>query len=74
VQAVDVLGRVDRVLDLDRVQPVGQRQLDQDAVDAVVGVELGHRGQHVLLGRVGTSSTRRDPMPERSAARCLEPT
>src|SRR4029450_3884924 len=53
VQAVDVLGRVDGVLDLDRVQPGRQRQLDQDAVDAVVGVEGGHRGQHVLLGGGG---------------------
>ena len=43
VKPVDVLGRVDGVLDLVGVQPGRQRKLDQDAVDALVGVELGHR-------------------------------
>src|SRR5829696_7646960 len=65
VEAVDVLGRVDGVLDLDRVQPGRQRQLDQDAVDLLVGVEPGHRGQHVPLGGVGRQldPPRPDPRP-----------
>src|SRR4029453_10406672 len=59
--------------DLDRVQPGRQRQLDQDAVDAVVGVEVGHRGQHVLPGGVGGGPERARPPPPPPPSRSTSP-
>ncbi len=52
VEAVDVLGRVDRgdhrlLVDLRR-----QRQLDEDAVDRVVGVEPRDQGEQLVLADV----------------------
>ena len=35
------------------VDLVGKRQLDEDAVDGVVGVELGEESEQLVLGGVG---------------------
>ena len=51
VEAVDVLGRIDRVDHALRIDLLRQRQLHQDAVDRVVGVEL--RDQRQQLGLAG---------------------
>ena len=56
VKAVDVFGRVncrDHGVGIDLL---GQRQLNQDAVDASVGVELGNLCQKLLLRRFGRHS------------------
>ena len=50
VEAVDVLLRVDPVEDVARRQARGQRQLDEDAVDPRVGVELVEERQEVGRG------------------------
>ena len=53
-QPVHVLGRVDQRRQLGVVQVVGQRQLEQDAVDARVGVQLGDQRRQVLARHVAT--------------------
>ncbi len=51
MDAVDVLGRVDRIDD--RAQPDRRRQrhLDDDAIDGRIGIEVAERGDHRVLGR-----------------------
>ena len=49
---VDVLLRRDRLDDPVLVEVARQRQLDEEAVDRVVGVERRDRREDVLLGRV----------------------
>ena len=56
-EAVDVLGRVDQPDELVLVEVVGQRQLEQDAVHAVVGVQVADQlgellRRHVAAGLV----------------------
>ena len=51
VQPVDVLGRIDRRDDGERVEMRRQRQLHEDAVDRVVGVQLGDELHQLVLGR-----------------------
>ena len=51
VEAVYVLDRVDRTDDLRLVDPCRQGQLDEQAVDRVVRVELRHRLEHLCLAR-----------------------
>ena len=53
VDAVDVLRGVDRLDHAVLVDVVGQRQLDEDAVDVVVGVQLGDAREQLVLRRVG---------------------
>jgi hypothetical protein len=52
VEAVDVLVGVDRAEDLRLVHVLGERKLDEDAVDAVVGVQVGNEVEDLRLGRV----------------------
>ena len=52
VDPVDVLLRRDRLDDPVLVEVVRQRELDEEPVDRVVGVERRDRREHVLLGRV----------------------
>ena len=49
MEAVDVLGRVDRLDGRRLVQVRRQRRLDEEAVDCVVGVQLRDDGQQLLL-------------------------
>ena len=51
VEPVHVLRRVDRERDLRLVHVLGQRQLHEDPVDAVVRVQLVEQVQHLALGR-----------------------
>ena len=51
-QAVDVLRRVDQRDELVLVELVGQRQLQQDAVHAVVGVQLAEQLGELVRGDV----------------------
>ena len=63
-QPVDVLGRVERVDDRVGVEVVGQRQLDEDAVHLVVGVQLARPGPAGPPGRrrrAGSWWMRADP-------------
>ena len=53
---VDVLRRVDRLDHGCLVDVAGERQLDEQAVHAVVGVELRDEREHVLLARVGRNA------------------
>jgi hypothetical protein len=53
MDAVDVLGRRDRLDHPGLVEMVGERKLDEQTVDPVVGVDLGDRRQQILLRRVG---------------------
>ena len=53
VQAVGILGRVHRQQHLAVVEAGGDRVLHQIGVHVRVGVERGHLGQHVGLGRGG---------------------
>ena len=52
-EAVDVLRRVDRGDHLVLVDLLGQRQLDEDPVDLVVGVQLGDQREQLVLRRLG---------------------
>ena len=52
VDAVDVLGRIDRVDDGAQSDRRRERHLDDDAVDSRVVVELADRGRHARLGRL----------------------
>ena len=52
MEAVDILGRIDGDQDLGRVELLGQRQLDQDAVDRGVGVEAPDQLQQLGLRRI----------------------
>ena len=66
VEAVDVLGRVDRVDDALRVDLLRQRQLHQDAVDRGIGVEPRDQGEQLgLAGRrpAGGARSSRAPLP-----------
>ena len=53
VQPVDVLRGIDRLDHLRLVEVVGQRQLDEDPVDGVVGIQVGEQREQLLLGRLG---------------------
>ena len=53
VNAVDVLARIDGEQHAPRVDAGGQRQLDQDAVDAAVGVQRRDDLQELVGGRRG---------------------
>ncbi|MCY1365305.1 hypothetical protein D9M69_521450 [compost metagenome] len=53
VEAVDVLGRRDRLDDLLRLNVRGQRKLHQDAVDGGVGIECIHARKQCCLGHGG---------------------
>ena len=56
VKAVDVLGRIDGRDDRLAVDMVGQRQLDEDAVDRIVGVEaFDERDDFVLSDAIRQS-------------------
>jgi hypothetical protein len=66
MEAVDIEARVDRVEDLALVDVVRQRQLDEDAVDARVRVQLRHEAEELLLGRL-----RRQVLPQREDADLL---
>ena len=71
VEAVDVLGRVDEVEEGAPVERRRQRQLEQDAVDVLVGVEL--RDERGELGRrvVAAGSCRvAERMPDLLRRRC----
>ena len=68
-QPVDVLGRVDRRDHGVLVDAVGQRQLDEDPVDALVDVELPDQGQQLLLRGRGASPRWIERMPTSSV--CL---
>ena len=62
-EAVDVLGRVDQRDELVLVEVVGQRELQQDAVDALVGVQVAQQPGE-LVGRASApSSWWNDSMP-----------
>ncbi len=51
MQAVDVLFRLDRLDDRIRIQVLGQRQLDEDTIDGLVGTQrLDERGKLFLCG------------------------
>ena len=61
MEAIDVLGRIDRLDDVAFVDVIGQRHLHQDAVDRVVGVHLlDQRQQLGLRGGVGQVVADRD--------------
>ncbi len=53
VKAVHILGRRDRVQQRLRIHLRGQRQLNQDAVDLLTCVELGHQLHHLFSGDGG---------------------
>ncbi len=53
MEAVDVLGGVDRLDRLRLLDVGGERQLDEDPVDSVVGVEVGQEPEQLVLGGVG---------------------
>jgi hypothetical protein len=52
VEAVDVLARRDCPQDAALVDLVGKRQLNEDPVDRVVGVQLADQGEQIRLRRV----------------------
>ena len=52
MEAVDVLGGADRLDHGVLVEVVGHRQLDEQPVDGVVGVDLGDEREQRLLARV----------------------
>ena len=52
MEAVDVLPRRDGVGDARLVHVRGERQLDEDPVHLVVGVELPDEREHLRLGRI----------------------
>ena len=52
MEAVDVLYRVDRTDDALLVELRRQRQLDEDPVHIIIGVQLGNEREQVLLGDV----------------------
>ena len=51
MEAVDILGRIDGQQHLRGVDVLGQRQLHQDAVHGLVGVEPGDQRQQLGFGR-----------------------
>ena len=53
MQPVDVLLGRHRPLDLELVQMVRERQLDDDPVDLGVAVQAADRGEQLVLGHVG---------------------
>ena len=66
MKSVDVLLRIDRIRDLVRIQPLGQRQLHQDAVDAGIRIQLIYERQQREAG-----SRARNIVGEGSDARIL---
>ena len=52
VKAVDVLDRIDRADDASLVDLAGQRQLDEDAVDLLIGVQVGDEVEQLRLARL----------------------
>ena len=52
LQPVDVLRRSDRAQDPRLVDVIGQRQLDEDRVDLVVGVQRRDLREQILLARL----------------------
>ena len=50
VEAVHVLGRGDGIEQGFRIDVGGQRQLDENAVNLVAGVEAGHEAEHLFGG------------------------
>ena len=69
VEAIDVLGRIHGAEDSRFVHVPGKRELNEDPVDRIVGVELGDEVEDVALGRVGREAVvaRVDPR----LVRCL---
>ena len=61
MQAVDVLHRVDRPDHSGLVDVLGQRQLHEEAVDSLVGVQLLDLLEQLLLGGLATPAGR--PVP-----------
>ena len=71
MQAVDILDRIDRRDHARLVDRVRQRELDEDSVDLVVGVQLRHDPEHLVLGgRLGQPHVA-GPIPASVAALCL---
>ena len=65
MKSVDVLAWIDRIDDALRIDVLRQRQLHQNAVDIVVGIELGDQRQE--LGFAG--GLRQVPLEARNAGR-----
>ena len=75
VEAVDVLGRVDRAQHRRLVHVRGERKLDEDPVDTVVRVELVDEIEDRLTRRVSDGKRwSRDSIPASCDALCFEPT
>ena len=75
VKAVDVLGRIDRGDHPAGIDLGGERQLDQDPVDPLVGVELGDELQQLGLADVVSGKSWAKPsMPASAVALTLERT
>ncbi len=72
-QPVDVLHRVDGGEELELVQVRRHRRLDDDPVDAVVGVQLLHEREHVLLRGVFGQPLVDRPDPDLLGVFVLEP-
>jgi hypothetical protein len=51
MKAVDILARLDRPQDTIRAHMTGQGELNEDAVDTLVIVQLANELHHLLLGR-----------------------
>ena len=71
VKAVDVLAGASRVRHARLVHVRGERQLHEDAVDLVVGVELFDEREHLRLRRARVRRMSRASMPASVAALCF---
>ena len=71
MEAVDVLDRIDGADDAALVDLRGQRQLDEDAVDRVVGVQLGDEVEQLALGRLLRQAQVSASIPTSSVAFCF---
>ena len=63
MQAVDILGGIDRRHHRQRIEMAGEGQLDQDAVHRVVGIEPLDQRQQFLLGVVSSRTCSKLSMP-----------
>ena len=71
VEAVDILVGVDPRGDDALVDMIGQRQLDEDAVDRPVGVERVDQREQIVLRRVGGELCSKLSIPAAIVALCL---
>ena len=71
MEAVDVLDRIDGADDAALVDLRGQRQLDEDAVDRVVGVQLRDEVEQLALGRLLRQAQVSASIPTSSVALCF---